>query len=84
MSNYPNYREVKVPCLMPIRVKGFAMINFYYCFCSLNQSQKSLVDLESVIVATAPYFEHTASLNYSLCLSFIYKYLINPPFTKNY
>lgn len=38
----------------------------YYCFCSQIQS---IVELESVIVATAPYFEHTAPLNYSLCLS---------------
>ena len=31
----------------------------YYCFCCHIQS---LVTLESVIVETAPYFEHTASL----------------------
>ena len=42
--------------------KGFAMMNDY-CFCSHIQS---LVELESVIVATAPYFEHTAPLTYSL------------------
>ena len=29
---------------------------------------QSLVDLESVIVATAPYFEHNAPLTYSLCV----------------
>ena len=36
---------------------------FYYCFCSHIQS---LVELQSVIVATAPYFDHTAPLTYSL------------------
>jgi hypothetical protein len=35
----------------------------YYCFCSHIQS---LVELESVIVETAPYFKHTAPLTYSL------------------
>ena len=35
----------------------------YYCFCSHIQS---LVELESVIVATAPYFVHTAPLTFSL------------------
>ena len=35
----------------------------YYCFCCHIQS---LVTLESVIVETTPYFEHTASLTYSL------------------
>ena len=38
----------------------------YFCFCSHIQS---LVELESVIVATASYFEHTAPLTYSLCTS---------------
>ena len=37
---------------------------YYYWFCTHIQS---LVELESVIVATAPYFEHTAPLTYSLC-----------------
>ena len=36
----------------------------YFCFCSHIQS---LVELESVIVATGPYFEHNAPLTYSLC-----------------
>ena len=47
--------------------KGFAMIKTTdknYCFCSHIQS---LVELESVIVATTPYFEDTISLTYSLC-----------------
>ena len=34
-----------------------------YCFFIHMQS---IVEFESVIVATAPYFEHTASLPYSL------------------
>ena len=42
---------------------AFAMIICYYCFCSHIQS---FVELESEIAATAPYFEHTASLTYSL------------------
>ena len=41
--------------------KGFAMMN--YSFCSHT---KSLLELESAIVATTPYFEHTAPLTYSL------------------
>ena len=44
----------------------------YYCFCSHIQS---LVELESVIVPTTSYFEHTASLTYSLCSKSIYKLL---------
>ena len=35
----------------------------YYCFCSHVQS---LVEIESVLVATSLYFEHTAPLTYSL------------------
>ena len=37
----------------------------YYCFCINIQSH---VELESVILGTVPYFEHTASLTYFLCL----------------
>ena len=39
--------------------KGFAMMN--YCL-----HIQSLVVLESEILASAPYFEHTAPLTYSL------------------
>ena len=36
-------------------------------FCTQSEIViQSLVELESVIVATAPYFEHTAPLTYSL------------------
>jgi hypothetical protein len=47
--------------------KAFATVNlllliFFNLF-------KSLVELEFLIVATAPYFEHTAPLTYSLCLN---------------
>ena len=46
--------------------KGSAEINLLLLFfCSHIQS---LVELESVIVATAPYFERTAPLTYSLWL----------------
>ena len=44
-------------------LEGFVIINLHYCFCCPIQS---LVKLESVIVATAPYFEHTDPLTYSL------------------
>ena len=50
-----------------LHFKGFAMmieLATMYCFCSHIQS---LVELESVIVATTPYFEHTTPLTYSLC-----------------
>jgi hypothetical protein len=48
-----------------LHFKGFAMINLpcYYCFCNHVQS---LVELESEIVATTFYFEHTAPLTYIL------------------
>ena len=41
--------------------KDFAMMNLLFC-----SHIQSLVELASVIVATAPYFEHTAPLTYSL------------------
>ena len=52
------YRDVT--CLI---LKVLPWWIWYYCFCSPIQS---LVELESVIVATATYFEHTAPLTYSL------------------
>ena len=55
-----NYRDVT--CLI---LKVLPWWICYYCFCSDIQS---LVELESVIVATAPYFEHTAPLTYYLFL----------------
>ena len=45
----------------------------YYCFCSHIQS---LVELESVIEVTAPYFEHTAPLTYSLCFAIVPGYVV--------
>ena len=45
--------------------KGFARINLLLLFCSHIQS---LVEIESVIIATASYFEHTAFLTYLFSL----------------
>ena len=50
-------------------------INYYY-FCSHTQS---LVELESAIVATTPYFEHTAPLTYSLCVIHYAAYWVREP-----
>ena len=44
--------------------KGFAMINFLVH--TVFVATFSHFSLESVIVVTAPYFEHTAPLTYSL------------------
>ena len=49
-----------VTCLI-LKVLPWWICN--YCFCSHIQS---LVELESIIVATTPYFKHTAPLTYSL------------------
>ena len=66
--NYINFlKQVHMP-----HFKGFAMMNLLllqacttmYCFCTHMQS---LIELESIILATTPYFEHTAPLTYSLC-----------------
>ena len=45
--------------------KGFAIMNLLLLFFSHIQSH---VELKSLIVATTPYFEHTALLTYSLCM----------------
>ena len=60
-----------IKCLI---LKGLPWWICYYCFCSHIQS---LVELESVIVATAPYFEHTAPLTYSLWLELVFFWLVN-------
>ena len=58
------YWKIKVQrCNMYLILKVLPRYICYYCFCCHIQS---LVTLESVIVETAPYFEHTASLTYSL------------------
>ena len=54
-----SYRKIKVQRPKMPHFKGFAMINLLLLFLSL-------VELESVIVATTPYFGHTAPLTYSL------------------
>ena len=41
-----------------LHFKGFAIVEF---------ATTVFVELESVLVATAPYFEHTAPLTFSLC-----------------
>ena len=46
--------------------KGFAVMNLLLLFYSHIQS---LIKLESVIIATTPYFEHTVPLTYSLCVA---------------
>ena len=61
------YRDVK--CLI---LKVLPWLISYYCFFIHIQS---LVELESEIVATAPYFEHTAPLTSCLLLSMWFSFV---------
>ena len=82
MDNNPNYinflthfyeylnEKLKYRDVTCIILKVLPWQICYYCFCSPSQS---LVELESVIKATAPYFEHTAPLTYSLWFSYAYR-----------
>ena len=56
--------KIKYRDIICLILKVLPWWTWCYGFCSHIQS---LVELESVIVATTPYFEHNAPLTYSLC-----------------